>query len=650
MAKELTIISDAPGEKMFLLGNEAIARGAIEAGVQVAAAYPGTPSSEIVGSLGWVAKSVGMYVEWSVNEKVAFEVALAGSICGVRAMACMKHVGVNVCHDPLMTAGYIGAKGGLLLVVADDPWMWSSQNEQDTRYVAEQAYIPVLEPSTVQEAKDMTVDAFKLSEEFGQPFILRSVTRLSHSRGDVVLGELPKEKRKASWERNIPWLVYTPAGARRNRVLMIQRFEKIKEAVNQLPYNQLKLSQGSKIGIIASGLSYSYVLEALRWLQLEDKVSLLKIGTSYPLPAELVRKLLTSVEKVLVVEELEPFVENHTKIIAAEAGIVVKIHGKDLVPLIGELSTEKVVKAIADFVGVPSPIDFTKLDKFNQEVAPLLPKRPPILCPGCPHRASNYAIKVAARRVAREMGKDLIPIYPSDIGCYALAVEPPLETVDSIICMGGGFGLANGFAHIVDNPVVAHLGDSTFFHAGIPPLINAVWNKANITMVVLDNSATSMTGFQPHPGTGSTAMGEEAVQLKPEDVAKACGVKFVEVVDPYDLKQAIEVMEKAIKFDGPAFVVMRRMCTILAMRERERRRKKGEAMFAWTMIEGKGREEEPLRPYQVDPQKCSNKCNACIQLLGCPAISKENGKAVIDTTLCFPCGVCAQICPYKAIL
>ena len=629
--KQLTISSDAPGERLFVLGNEAIARGAIEAGVQVAAAYPGTPSSEILETLAGVAKELDIYVEWSTNEKVAFEVALAASICGVRAMACMKHVGVNVAHDPLMTASYIGAKGGLVLLSADDPWAWSSQNEQDTRYIAEQGYIPILEPSSVQEAKDMMADAFKLSEEFRHLFMVRSVTRVGHARSDIVLGEISRERRKGSFEKDPSWLVYTPAVARRNKPLMIERFEEIKKRVNILPYNQLRLADRARLGVIACGLSYSYALEAVKWLGVEDRVSILKIGTPHPLPEELVTRLLKSVGEILVVEELDPFVELHVKAIAQEEGILVKIHGKDLVPVVGELSTAKVTEAIARLTDSKPPVDFAELDKLEQETAPLLPWRPPALCPGCSHRASLYAIKTASKKVARDYGKDVEPIYPGDIGCYCLGVNPPLEAVDTTVCMGGSFGIANGLAHVVEAPIIAHLGDSTFFHAGIPPLINAVYNKANITMVILDNSATAMTGFQPHPGTGYTAIGDETILLKIEDIARACGVKFVEVIDPFDLKKATDTIEKAIRFDGPAVIVSRRLCTVIEQREKRKRKEK-------------------VIPYLVDQDKCNIKCDACTELLGCPAITKQDGKTIIDSSLCTGCGICAQICPYKAII
>jgi len=613
-----------------MLGNEAIARGAIEAGVQVAAAYPGTPSSEITETLAEAAKPLGIYVEWSTNEKVAFEVAFAASLSGLRALASMKHVGLNVAHDPIMTASYIGTVGGLVLLIADDPWAWSSQNEQDSRYVAEQGYLPVLEPSSVAEARDMMVDAFKLSEEFKHPFIVRSVTRISHGRSDVTLGEISKERRKGSFPKDRSWLVYTPAQARKNRPLMIERFNKIKEVVDTLPYNQLELKDGARLGIIACGLSYSYALEAIKWLGLEDRVSVLKIGTPHPLPERLVKELLESVAEVLIVEELDPFVELHAKAIAGEANIPVVIHGKDLIPLVGELSTREVTNAIAQLTNSTPPIDFGEIDKFGQEIAPLLPIRPPTLCPGCPHRASQYAMKVAGKKVAGDYGQDVEAVYPGDIGCYTLSYLPPLESMDIVICMGAGFGLANGLVHVLEAPIVAQLGDSTFFHAGIPAMLNAVFNKSRITMVVLDNTATAMTGFQPHPGTGYTATGEETTVIKPEDIARACGIKFVAVIDPLDLKQAIATLEEAIRFDGSSVVISRSPCTII---EQRTKRQAGEETI----------------PYHIDQERCSEKCEACIKLLGCPAIMRENGRTIIDGALCTGCGICAQICPYHAI-
>jgi len=575
---DITITSDAPGTRLFMLGNEAIARGAIEAGVQVVASYPGTPSSEITTALVEIADELGMYAEWSVNEKVALEVAMAAAISGLRSLAIMKHVGVNVAHDALMSASYMGL-GGLVLISADDPGQWSSQNEQDNRLLARQAYIPVLEPATGQEAKDMMADAFRLSEEFGQMFMLRSVTRIGHARSDVVLGGIIKDRRKGKFVKDPGRLVCLPANFRNNRRLVVQRMEKIKKAVDKLPYNHLSLKDGAKLGVITSGISYGYALEAIRWLGLQNKVSLLKIGTPYPLPVELTKDLLKAVPEVLVVEELEPFVEEAVKVVAKDEDIRVKIHGKDVLSLVGELSTRQVSEALCDLLKVKPPVDFVQIDKIRAETAELLPLRPPTMCAGCPHRASAYAINIACRRYQQETGKE--PVKTGDIGCYALAANPPLNSDDVAICMGGAFGLANGFAHVVDAPVVAHLGDSTFFHSGIPPMINAVYNKSNMTMVVMDNTTTGMTGFQPHPG----ATGDKTLDIKIEDIARASGVKFIETVDAFDLPKLIDVLEKAIKFEGPSLVVARRLCNILDAREK---RKAGEKVV----------------PYVVDPEKC----------------------------------------------
>ncbi len=616
-----------PGERAFLLGNEAIARGAMEGGVQIAAAYPGTPSTEILESLAQAAKHLGIYVEWSTNEKVALEVALGASISGLRAIASMKHVGLNVAHDSLMTAGYMGVKGGLVIVSADDVQAWSSQNEQDNRFTAEQAYIPILEPSNVQEAKDWTADAFELSERFNQVVMLRTVTRINHARSDVTLGKLPKERREGVFRKDPSWLTHVPTTARKNRPLMIQRFRRISQAVNRLHYNRLELVDEAKLGVIACGLSYAYTLEAIKWMNLEGKVSILKVGTTHPIPTELIKRLLISVEEVLIVEELEPFVELHVKAIAGEENIKIKVHGKNLVPLIGELSTRKVTEALAKLTESKPPIDFGRLDQLRKETAPLIPWRPPALCPGCPHRASFYIIKIAAKRVAKN--HDVEPIYPGDIGCYSLAVAPPMETVDTLISMGASIGIANGLAHVVKAPIIATIGDSTFFHSGIPPLINAVYNQAKITVVVLDNLTTAMTGFQPHPGSGFTATSVRTTQLKAEDVSKGCGVEFVEIADPFDLRNAIDIVQRALMFEGPSVVVLRRKCTLIDLREK---RKRGEEVV----------------PYVVDAEKCTQ-CGICIKTFGCPAIVKKDKDYAIDDFLCTGCGFCSEICPYEAI-
>jgi len=633
---DVTLTSNAPGATLFMLGNEAIARGAIEAGVQVVAAYPGTPSSEITTALVGAAGELDMYAEWSINEKVALEVAMAGAISGLRSLAIMKHVGVNVAHDALTSASYMGL-GGLVLISADDPGQWSSQNEQDNRYIARQAYIPVLEPCSAQEAKDMMADAFRLSEDYGQMFMLRSVTRIGHARSDVVLGGIEAKKKKGKFVKNPQKLVCLPANFRVNRRLLIQRMNKVRAMVDTLPYNQLTLKKDSRLGVIASGISYGYVLEAIKWMRLEDKVSVLKIGTPYPIPEKLTKRLLESVPEVLVVEELEPFVEDAVRIVAQENNINVKVHGKGIIPLAGELSTRQVAEALSKLTGAQPPVDFAEIDKIRQETDSLLPIRPPTMCAGCPHRASLYAINIASRRYQQETGKE--PVKTSDIGCYALGANEPLNADDVAICMGGAFGIANGLAHTIDSPVVAHLGDSTFFHSGIPPMINAVYNRANITMVVLDNSTTGMTGFQPHPG----ASGDATHDIKIEDIARAGGVKFVEIVDAFDLPKLIDVLEKAIKFEGPSVVVARRLCSILDQRARRRA-------------------GERAAPYVVDPDKCLSgsppycqaACPLHIDIRGYIGLIKEGrfdeALALIKETLPFPSiigRVCTRPCEAK---
>jgi indolepyruvate ferredoxin oxidoreductase alpha subunit len=617
---------------MFMLGNEAIARGAIEAGVQVVAAYPGTPSSEISETLVNNSKNTGMYAEWSINEKVAFEVALAGSISGLRSLSIMKHVGMNVAHDPIMTASYMGARGGLVVISADDPGQWSSQNEQDNRYLARQAYIPVLEPCSAQEAKDMMVDAYRLSEEFGQMFMLRSVTRIGHARSNVVLGGIEAGKRQAKFVKDPVKLICLPANYRINRRLVIQRMLKIKGVVDTLPYNHLTIRKGAKLGVITCGISYGYALEAIRWLGLEDSVSILKIGTPYPMPEKLTQQFLKSVPEVMVVEELEPFVEDAVKVIAQQSGIAVKIHGKDVVPLAGELESRLVAEALSKLTGAKPPVDFAAIDKLREETAALLPLRPPTMCAGCPHRASAYAINIAARRYQQANGKE--PVKTGDIGCYALAANAPLNSDDTAICMGGAFGLGNGFAHVLDVPVIAHLGDSTFFHSGIPPMINAVYTKSKMVMVVMDNSTTGMTGFQPHPG----ASGDPAVNVKIEEVARGSGVKFVEVVDSFDLPKLIDVLERAIKFDGPSVVVARRLCSILDQREK---RKTGEKAVPYVV--------DPAKCMAGAPPACQATCPLHIDIRGYVGLIQQ-GKfdeslALIKKVLPFP-GIIGRICTH----
>ncbi|NJE02233.1 indolepyruvate ferredoxin oxidoreductase subunit alpha [Thermococcus sp. JdF3] len=632
------VLWDKPGEKVILLGNQAIARGALEANIAVFAAYPGTPSSELTDTMAMVAKKAGVYMEYSTNEKVAFETALSAAWSGLRAMTAMKHVGLNVAADTFMSAVGMGVEGGFVIMVADDPSMWSSQNEQDTRVYAKFANVPVLEPSDPMEAKEMTKYAFELSEKFKHFVILRTTTRTSHARGDIVLGELPEEikqgKRKfGNFKKDPNRFVDIPANSRRFHPQILEKIEKIREELNECPFNWIEGDESAKVGIIAPGLAYSYVKEALHWLGVEN-VKVLKLGTPFPLPYGLLEKFLDGLEKVLIVEELEPVVEEQVKTWAYDKGLKIPIHGKDLVPRVYEMTTRRAVEAIAKFLGLETPVNFEELDEKYEKVKGMVPPRPPSLCPACPHRNTFYAIKKAATPRA---------IFPSDIGCYTLGVLPPLKAVDTTVAMGGSIGVAHGLSIALNGSVaeeehkrgkekkviVATIGDSTFFHTGLPALANAIYNRSNVLIVVVDNLVTAMTGDQPNPGTGDTPHGP-GKQIKIEEVAKALGADFVEVVDPYDIKATVETMKRALQVEGVSVVVTRRVCALHRIGELRR------ARIQWPI-------------YQVNEEKCTG-CKICINAYGCPAIywDAETGKAKIDELMCWGCGGCAQICPFDA--
>jgi len=587
-------------KKELLMGNEAIAWGAVEAGVSFVSAYPGTPSSEIPATIAKIADKYGIYMEYSTNEKVAFEVAIGASWSNLRAMVTMKHVGVNVAADPLMTLAYAGTEGGFVLVSADDPSMHSSQNEQDNRYYAKLANIPCLEPASPQEAKDMTIKAFDISEKFKLPVILRPTTRVSHSRGDVVLKDI-KEKNKTKWEKNPKRKVTLPANA---RILHVELLEKIKEVEKYFEDSEFNWIEGSgEIGIIASGVSYNYVKEALNYLDMKAEV--LKLGTMHPIPRKTILDFMKKHKKIIVVEEMEPIVETEAKNIAQEEKLDIKIHGKDILPRYYEYSTMQFAGAIGKLLGKDVKIN-------DVDVSSYMVPRPPVLCPGCPHRASYYALKKAVPE----------GIYPSDIGCYTLAALPPLSAVDTCVCMGGSIGVSCGLSKALkDKKIIATIGDSTFFHTGIPAMVNGVYNKDDFTIFLLDNRTTAMTGHQPHPGTGKTATGKDTVMLYPEKIAESMGV-FTKVVDPYNLDETIKALKEAVNHRGVSMVVARRECVLL---------KKTKA-----------------KPYYIDEEKCI-KCFTCVNKLGCPAIVKDGDRVYIDEKFCTGCGVCAQICPVQAI-
>lgn len=595
----------ADSGRILLLGNEAIARGLIEAGCGVAATYPGTPSSEIGGVLDDIADKVGMYFEYSVNEIVAMEVAAAAAVSGVRSFAFMKHVGLNVASDAFMTLSYVGVRAGMVILTADDPSIHSSQSEQDNRYYAKFGLVPMLEPTTPAECKEMIIEAFELSEKLHSPVLVRTTTRVNHARGAVTLNKPRKMVNKGVFVKDPAHLVTVPANARRDRLDQLERIEKAQKLSDISPLNYV-IGHGAD-GIITSGVSYTYAAEYI------EDAEILKLGFSYPLPEEKVKKFLQSKQRVVVIEELEPVIEDEVRRIAQQNGIKTEIIGKRSghLPRAYEYSPDT-LKALAGLLKVkPEPATLAGSIK--------LPSRPPVLCAGCPHRSTFYATKKA-------VGKEGA-IYCTDIGCYTLGVQPPMNCADITLCMGSSIGTAGGFAEATEQKAVAFIGDSTFFHGGIPGLINAGYNKHNnLVLIILDNRTTAMTGHQPNPGTGREYGGIESPPLKIEPLVRACGIEFVKTVDPYDLSAMEKAVKEALAFDGPAVIVSEHACPLLRKKE--------------------GKLEKKL--YEVDREKCIG-CKICLSKFSCPALSVEDEKPLIDKTSCIGCGGCAQVCPQKAI-
>ena len=609
------LLEDAPGKEMLLLGNEAIARGALEAGVAFATCYPGTPSSEIPEQFFNISQETDLYFEYSTNEKVAMEVGAGAAVSGLRTMVTMKHVGLNVAADPLMTLAYTGVKGGMVVINADDPSLFSSQNEQDNRYYARLSGLPMFEPSNTQEMKDWTVAAFDLSEETGLPVIIRTTTRLAHIRGGVKLGPMKPRVTHSHFQKNPFHFVCVPAVSRNLHKELLQKYDQLLAKSEKSPFNEI-IGNG-KWGILTNGVSFDYVMDAVNDLGVADKVSVLKMGFSWPLPRERCTKFMKSVDKVLVVEELEPVMENDLKAIAQEKEIAIPIKGKGVGGLsrLFEYDPRLVRGAVAAYFGLehkaPAPVEVSDL--------PPLPGRPPTLCAGCPHRATLYAVKEV-------YGADAI--NPTDIGCYTLGLQPPLSMGDFVICMGSSVSSACGFSKATDQKVAAFIGDSTFFHSGITGLINAVHNNHKFTLVILDNGTTAMTGHQIHPGVDSTPMGLDLPQVVVEDMVKGCGVKDVHVVKPFNIKKTIESLKASLDYDGISVVVSKEYCPLFA---------KGI---------GKARK---ARPFTVNHDKCKNHRD-CIKKLACPAMYLEGDLVYINKNLCIGCSVCAQICPENAIV
>ncbi len=574
--------------KKLLLGNAAVARGAYEAGVRVCSSYPGTPSTEITEEIVKFDKEE-VYAEWAPNEKVAAEVAIGASIGGARAMSCMKHVGLNVMADPVFTVSYTGVNGGLVFCVADDPGMHSSQNEQESRHYAKASKIAMLEPSDSEECKEFTRKAFDLSEEYDTPVFIRLSTRVSHSQSLVELKDRENKEIKL-YEKNIPKFVMMPAMAKARHVVVEERIEKLKALAETDAFNKTEIND-TKIGVITSGIAYMYAKEALG-----DKVSYLKLGMVYPLPEKLIKEFSEKFDKVYVIEELDPVIEDHCKAIGVD------VIGKEKFTLLGEYT--------------PSMIKKVVLNEDAPECAELqenIPIRPPVMCAGCPHRGTFYVLK--------KLGL----VVSGDIGCYTLGAVAPLQSVDTTICMGASVSAAHGMAKArgaeFNKKLVSVIGDSTFMHSGITGLVDIVYNKGNNTVIILDNSITGMTGHQENPTTGMTIRKEPTKQVDLIALCRAVGIDHITVADPFDVKNFEKVVKEEVEREEPSVIIAQRPCALL--------------------------KSVKYTGHCTITDKCK-KCKMCMKL-GCPAISADGDGVKIDLNQCNGCGLCINVCPFDAI-
>ena len=572
--------------KTLMLGNEAVARGLYEAGCSFVSSYPGTPSTEITEC---IATYKEVYAEWAPNEKVAMEAAFGASLAGRRSFCGMKHVGLNVAADPLFTISYTGVNAGMVIAVADDAGMHSSQNEQDSRHYARAAKIPMLEPADSAEAIAFTKLAYDLSEEFDTPVLVKMCTRVSHSQSVVELGE--RQEHVGEYKKDIPKYVMMPGNAKKRHPVVEERTRKLVEYAETAAINTVETGKENTMGIITSSTSYQYVKEVVG-----DRYPVMKLGMIWPMPEEKIRSFAASVEKLVIVEELDSFIEAHCR------NLGINCVGKEMFPCIDELSQNKVAAQLAI-----APVAGAKLSEA-------IPPRPPVMCAGCPHRGLFYTLK-----------KNKLTVL-GDIGCYTLGAVAPLAAVDSVICMGASVSGIHGFSKsqngAADNKTVAVIGDSTFMHSGITGLVNMAYNESNATVIIVDNSITGMTGHQQNPTTGFNLKGDPCAKIDLETLCHAVGIKRVRVVDPYNLQQCDEVIKEELAANEPSVIISRRPCALLKYVKHK-------------------------APLVSDADKCVG-CKACMKI-GCPAISMQDGKAKVDATQCVGCGVCEQLCKFGAL-
>ncbi len=598
----------------FLMGNEAMAMGALAAGVNLVAGYPGTPSSEIIETIA-AHRTDNTYVEWSVNEKAGMEVAAGAAYAGARTMVTMKQVGLNVASDPLMSLAYQGVEGGMVVLVADDPGPISSQTEQDTRTFAAYSKLPLFDPSSVQEAYDMIQEAFAFSEEYKTPVLFRPTTRVCHGYADILIKN-PEEYEAHDPEGFVKdpdrWVIF-PRTSFANHKKVEERNERLSTVFSEYPRNIINREkgafEGSRKAVATNGISYAYTMEAFTC---ESSPRIFKVTTPFPFPEEKALEFLDGCDEVLCIEELDPVIERSLIYVCGKYGLSVKIRGKltgDIAPA-GENTVESVAAALGRFYDMP----LSEEDVFDISDAPALPIRPPVLCAGCPHRASFYAVKRAMK------GKKTV--YCGDIGCYTLGNALPLDMTDTCLCMGAGITMAQGIGRADPGTVCfSFTGDSTFFASGITGIVNAFYNQADMTAIILDNSTTAMTGHQPHPGTGRTAMGEIVEKVDIEAILRGIGLTVVETADPFDLDDAIECVKRVSAEPGVKAIIFRSPCIAIT---------------------------KPKGCVSVDENICLH-CRQCIKEIGCPAIGMEDGKIVIDDSLCTGCGLCCQVCPAGAM-